>query len=165
MNFNSNSTPLPGVALGASVPTYSTPSKHNMTSSPLVIPDFAIAFADDPENCTRTWPLILRKRKSGSASRKATEPVRELYGHVRVTTALTDLEADAGSKGVSWAIGICVVASNIDIVVEFGIPFAAAIVSAIVKWRISASNTDHRGASIAFPQWYINEPYRILLRE
>lgn len=71
---------------------------------------------------------------------------------MRVTTALTDLEADAGSNGVSCAIGICVVDSNFDIVVEFGIPFAAAIVSAIVKWRIPALDADHREISISFPK-------------
>lgn len=118
MNFSSKSTPLPGVAVfAASALIYSTPSKHKTTPSPLAMPDFAIIFAEDPENCTRTWPRVLRNRKSGSASRKATEPARELYGHVRVTTALTDLEADPGRDGVSCAIGICSVDCKIDIVV------------------------------------------------
>jgi hypothetical protein len=77
------------------------------------MPDFAMLVALDPENCTRTWPLVRRRRKSGSESRKATDLVAELYGHVKVTTALIDLVEGAESTGVSCAIGMCIVVSNV----------------------------------------------------
>jgi hypothetical protein len=56
---------------------------------------------------------VRRSRKSGSDNRKATDLVAELYGHVKVTTALIDLVEGAESTGVSCAIGMCIVVSNV----------------------------------------------------
>jgi hypothetical protein len=64
------------------------------------------AFALCPWKETRTCPCFCRNRKSGSASRIEKVALEELYGHIKVTTALIDFVDGSKICGESWLIGI-----------------------------------------------------------
>ena len=105
-NLSSQSMLRPGVWPADSSLVHSTPSRLSMTSSPLPMPASKTSLALDPENWTRTWPLVLLSRKSGSARRTVSVEFEELYGQMSVTIALIHRVEGAESPGASCAMGI-----------------------------------------------------------
>lgn len=71
LNINSPSTLLPGVLVASGSCSHEAPSNPRTTSSPMPTRAFATASALAPVKRMRTCPLRPRRRKSGSARRKA----------------------------------------------------------------------------------------------
>jgi len=111
-NLSSQSILRPGVWPADSSLVHSTPSRLSMTSSPLPMPASKTVPALDPENWTRTWPLVLLNRKSGSARRTVSVEFEELYGQMSVTIALIHLVEGAERCGESCAMGIWAAAAR-----------------------------------------------------
>ena len=103
---SSQSMLFPGVLTAPSC-TNCAPCKLSTTSSPMPTPVVARALALVEEKRTRTWPLLRRSRKSGSASRRASWRCEDEYGHMSVTTALICFESSASRFGRSAAMRMC----------------------------------------------------------
>ena len=106
LNCSCQSNLAPGMRPGDTSLAHSAPARLKRSSSPAPNPCSEATFALEPERTIRIWPLVRRRRTSGSASRKASVLVTELYGHVMVISPRTTREAWSDKSGLSWAIGV-----------------------------------------------------------